>query len=202
MGSALVTGATRGAGRAIACALAEAGWTVWGLGRDRHVLDELRADHGIVPFALDLTDRDELRALAGGIRPDVVIHAALRWPEAERFLATEEAEIDMAFEVNLSATLHLTRALLPAMLDAHRGAIRVVVPAPTEAASMILQMVGAATAAFARGLARELAGAGVTVGLIEAGAASDAETARAVLKDLAQAGFPAARAAADAARNM
>lgn len=57
MTKALVTGATRAPGRAIATMLANKGWNVHALGRDRITLDEMRGEHGIVPLAMDLTDR-------------------------------------------------------------------------------------------------------------------------------------------------
>lgn len=188
MGSALVTGATRGTGRAIACALAEAGWTVWALGRDRHLLDAMRAEFRVIPFALDLTDREEVRAMASSIQPDAVVHAALRWPETTGFQQADEAEIDMAFEVNLSATLHLTRALLPGMQARGRGAVRLISPAPAQAASLIEKTVAGATIAFARGLEQELATPGLSVRVIDPGAAPFDNLARSVVRDLAAGG--------------
>jgi NADP-dependent 3-hydroxy acid dehydrogenase YdfG len=123
MTKALVTGATRAPGRAIATMLAKDGWEVHALGRDRIALDEMRGEHGIVPLAMDLTDREYVRAVAEGLGPDVLVHAALRWPAETRFIRQLEADIGMALEVNLSATLYLTRAILPSIIELGCGAL-------------------------------------------------------------------------------
>lgn len=151
MRTALVTGATRGTGRALATALAEAGWRVHALGRDRLVLDELRARHGILPMHADLTDRDQLCALIDDIEIDVLAHAALRLPDATRFAELSEADIDMALEVNLSATLLLSRALL-SRLAARRGDLVIALPAGN---GLLPRTLAAALAEFASGLAAE-----------------------------------------------
>lgn len=184
MGSVIITGATRGSGKAIAIALAQAGWTVFAVGRDRSALDALRADYGIVPFAFDLTDRDEMRALTSQIRPDAVVHAAMRWPEQASFLNATEAEIDMALEVNLSATLHLTRALLPGLLAAGQGAIILVQPAGEAQSTLVELTVAGAAAAFVQGLRHELAGSQVATAIIYARSADHDEAAEAVLASL------------------
>ncbi len=56
--TALVTGASRGFGRAIATALCEAGARAVGVARDRARLEELRAELGdtFVPVVADATD--------------------------------------------------------------------------------------------------------------------------------------------------
>ncbi|MXN17877.1 SDR family NAD(P)-dependent oxidoreductase [Pseudooceanicola sp. GBMRC 2024] len=152
MPTALVTGATHGTGRALATALAGAGWRVHALGRDRLVLNELRASHGILPMQTDLTDRDQLRSLTEPLEIDALVHAALRLPAAARFGDLTEAEIDMALEVNLSATLHLSRALLPG-LAARRGDLVIALP---EGPGPLVPLLHAALTAFADALRTEV----------------------------------------------
>lgn len=89
--TALVTGATYGAGQAIAVALAKAGWRTHALGHDRSVLDEMRAGYGILPLAMDLTDRDDLRVIAGYMQLDAVVLAPIRWSQEGRFVDLGEA---------------------------------------------------------------------------------------------------------------
>lgn len=169
MTKALVTGATRAPGRAIATMLAKEGWEVHALGRDRIVLDEMRGEHGIVPLAMDLTDREYVRAVAEGLEPDVLVHAALRWPEGTRFLGLAEADIDMALEVNLSATLHLTRVILPSMIERGRGALVMLSLDDADAKSAIERAAAGAIDGFARALADEVRGRGVYVHRLSSG---------------------------------
>lgn len=163
MTKALVTGATRAPGRAIATSLAREGWEVHALGRDRLALDEMRGEYGIVPLAMDLTDREYVRTVAEGLEPDVLVHAAFRWPEETQFLGLAEADIDMALEVNLSAMLHITRAILPAMIERGRGACVMLSVDYAEANSAIERAAAGALDGFARALAEEVQHTGVFV---------------------------------------
>lgn len=169
MTKALVTGATRAPGRAIATSLAKQGWEVHALGRDRIALDEMRGEYGIVPLAMDLTDREYVRAVAEGLEPDVLVHAALRWPEETQFLGLAEADIDMALEVNLSATLHITRAVLPSMIERGRGACVMLSVDYAEANSTVERAAAGALDGFASALAEEVQRAGVFVHRLSVG---------------------------------
>jgi NADP-dependent 3-hydroxy acid dehydrogenase YdfG len=182
--AALVTGATRGAGRAIAVALAMAGWRTYALGRDRAVLDEMRAGCGVQPLAMDLTDRDDLRVIAGDMRLDALIHAPLRWPQEGRFVDLREADIDMALEVNLSATLHLTHAILPSMIAARSGHIVLISPGVSSDRSLVRATVGSAVAAFADGLRSEFASSGVTIQTLDPGMPPFEGMAQSLVKSL------------------
>lgn len=164
MRTALVTGATRTIGREIAIALANGGWQVFAQGRNRRALEELLADHGIRPLALDLTDRDEVLAIVGEVTPDLVVHATHRWPEKPDFLELDEQEVDVALEVNLSTVLHLARAALPAMRTKRQGAIIAVLLSSNE---LLTSMVSAAVKDFMCNLQRELSRSGVLVQAVE-----------------------------------
>lgn len=189
MTKALVTGATRAPGRAIATTLAQEGWDVHALGRDRIALDEMRGAHGIVPLAMDLTDRDYVRCVAQGLEPDLLVHAALRWPEETRFLGLAEADIDMALEVNLSATLHVTRAVLPAMIERGRGALVMVSRDDGDVNSAIERAAAGAIDGFARALAGEIRGSGVFVHRLSLGKAPFQQLGARLLSLLSASGF-------------
>ena len=121
MATALVTGATSGIGRAIALSLAAASYRTHALGRNRTALEELRAVPNMVPLACDLADREAVAALIDGLEIDVLINNAGIVPPIAPFAEMDEGNIDATVEVNLSAVLHLTRAIVPGMIARGRG---------------------------------------------------------------------------------
>lgn len=189
MTKALVTGATRAPGRAIATTLAKGGWEVHALGSDRLALEDMRGDHGIMPLAMDLTDREYVRSVVGTMEPTVVVHAALRWPEETRFLRLAEADIDMALEVNLSATLHVTRAVLPSMIQHGRGAFVMLSLDYADAESTVERATAGAIDGLARALADEVRGSGVFVHRLALGRQPLQQLGSQVLALLSTSGF-------------
>jgi NADP-dependent 3-hydroxy acid dehydrogenase YdfG len=112
---ALVTGASRGIGAAIARALAPGHDVLLG-GRDDAALERLAAElPGARPWPVDVTDAEALaRAVAGIDRLDVLVHSAgvgLLGTVAETPARTWRHQ----FEVNVVAVAEATRLLLPAL---------------------------------------------------------------------------------------
>lgn len=119
---ALVTGASRGIGAAVARALAPAHDVLLG-GRDSAALAELAHElPGARPWPVDLTDTAAVAEAAAGIsRLDVLVHSAgvgLLGTVAETPASTWRRQ----FDINVVAVAELTRLLLPA-LRAARGRV-------------------------------------------------------------------------------
>lgn len=113
--AALITGASRGIGRAIADELGSTHHLLLG-GRDLAALAELSSSFpSAEPFTAELRDAGQVAAAVAGIpRLDVLIHSAgiLRMgPVAE---LSDDAWRE-SFEVNVFAVAALTRILLPAL---------------------------------------------------------------------------------------
>lgn len=124
----LVTGASRGIGRATAVALAERGAQVLAMARSQDALHELNRECGARPLVVDLTDDtsiwaviDELAESADGI-PDVVVNAAGVF-DIEACSRTTVSSFEEHFMINLRAPFLLMRAVLPEMLKRGSGLI-------------------------------------------------------------------------------
>ena len=167
MQTALVTGATSGIGRAVAQALAGAGYAVLALGRNAGALAELAAaTPGVTPLAVDLTDRVATFAALEGRRVDVLVANAGVMPRPAAFDTQTLAEIDQTVLVNLSAVLWLTHLILPQMRA--RGAGHVVLTGSSAAHApganfAVYAASKAAVSAFATALRGDVAAAGIRV---------------------------------------
>ncbi|MBM3665870.1 MAG: SDR family oxidoreductase [Actinobacteria bacterium] len=168
---AIVSGATRGIGRATARALAARGATVGLLARSEDDLRELAGElDGSAPIAADVSDRAATEAAirgfaerAGGLEL-LVANAGLAHTAPFAELEPERAE-EMV-EVNFVGTLNQVRAGLPLMLDRGRGHI-IVVSSGAALRGFPWTAVYAATKAaqktFAEALRHELSGTGVSL---------------------------------------
>lgn len=121
--TALVTGASRGIGAAVARALAAAGARVVLVARSVRELDALAATlpHGAVVVSADLAQAAAVPTVAaatrealGGADPDILVHAAGSFPLAPMEQMTDE-ELELALTLNAAVPLRLTRAFLPGM---------------------------------------------------------------------------------------
>lgn len=112
---ALVTGASRGIGAAVARALAPDHRLLLG-GRNRSALESLAAElPDATPWPVDLTDHAAVAEAAADIDPlDVVVHSA-GIATLGRIADTDPAAWQENFDVNVVAVVELTRAVLPAL---------------------------------------------------------------------------------------
>ena len=167
--TALVTGATSGIGREIALQLAELGWRVIAVGRDREGLAQLEeASALITPRAADLLTGD-LAALVPD-RVDALVHAAGISPST-RVEDTADADWERVFALNVTAGAALVRHALPALLDARGTVVLVNSGAGTAARPRNAPYAASkhALRALANGLRAEEEGNGVRVSTVYPG---------------------------------
>lgn len=128
MRTALITGGSRGFGRAMAAALASGGWKVIITGRDRDRLDESLDELGehATAIAGDVADPTHRREVAGAVGAglDLLINNASHLgPSPLRGLASITAEdVARVVDVNLIAPLALIGELLP-QIERRSGAV-------------------------------------------------------------------------------
>ena len=130
---ALVTGASRGIGEAIALALAGAGARLALAGRKPEALEpvaaRIRAAGGeALAVACHTGRRAEVEALVAATRErfgglDVVINNAATNPHFGPLLAAEDSHWDKTLEVNLKGYLHVIRAAVPHLAARGGGSI-------------------------------------------------------------------------------
>ncbi|GIX50351.1 MAG: beta-ketoacyl-ACP reductase [Limisphaera sp.] len=178
---AVVTGASRGLGRAIALALADAGAHVALLARDRQRLESVAAEiqqrsRKALPLVCDVSSEahvtsasEQIRATFGAVH--IVVNAAginVRKPITEFTLE----EWHRVLETNLTGVFLVCRALIPLMRGHGYGRIlnltsimsHVALPGRTAYAASKTGLLG-----FTRALALELAPEGITVNGISPG---------------------------------
>jgi len=187
---ALVTGASRGIGRAIACTLAAQGATVVAAARQDHANDvvaELAAKGQLAEAAtLDVTDAAAIEQLPGSIvqrhgRIDIVVSNA-GIARDQLLMRMKRADWDAVIGTNLTATFSLAQAAMRPMLKQRGGriiAIGSVVGQTGNAGQSNYAASKAGLIGFAKALAREVATRGITVNVVAPGMI-DTEMTRAV----------------------
>lgn len=126
----LITGCSRGLGRAMVAEFAQRGWAVAGLARDAAKLDELRKEHPMPHHfaACDVADDGHVAAFASHLLeywgiPDLVLNnAAIVNPNAPFWKIRAEA-FSQIVDINIKGTASVMRHLLPAMMKRGSGVI-------------------------------------------------------------------------------
>lgn len=176
----LLTGATGGLGRAIAASLAGRGATLILSSRKADELDRLAADlpgDGHRTIVSDLADPGAGPRLAEQAGDVDVLVANAGLPGTGRLEKFTAGEIDRVIDVNLSAPIHTTHALLPAMLERGSGHFVYVSSLAGKAPSPRSSMYNATKfglRGFTLAFRQDLRGTGVSASLVLPGFIRDA----------------------------
>lgn len=123
----IVTGASRGLGRALALQLAQRGYRVFACARDAGALEALAAaaPARLHPVCLDLSRPEQIASAFGQVLAQcgelggVVNNAGIGWYKP--FLQHSEAELAELVQVNLLAVMQISRLVLPTLIAQGRG---------------------------------------------------------------------------------
>ncbi len=177
--TALVTGASAGFGEAVSRRLVADGWRVVACARRADKLDTLHQDLGeaLLPHVLDVTDATVVAALPDSL-PEGWRELDLLVNNAGLAMGMDPAQTadlkgwDTMVAVNVTGLMHVTRALLPAMLARNSGLIVNLGSTAANYAYPGGNVYGASKAfveQFTLGLKADLIGTGVRVSCIEPG---------------------------------
>ncbi|WP_207535346.1 SDR family oxidoreductase [Desertivirga arenae] len=188
---ALVTGGTKGIGKAIAARLAASGATVIVTARNQ-------PDGTVLPYQFikaDLSQTEDIKSLADNVtlqfgQIDILINnmGANTFPGGG-FSALNDEDWNQALQINLLSSVRLDRALLPGMLERKNGVIIHVSSTsgqfPIWESTMAYSSAKAALNTYSKALSDEVAPQGVRVITISPGL-TNTEAMSNFLGDLAQ----------------
>ena len=172
---ALVTGATRGLGAAIAAALKAQGMTVIGTATTQQGAEKISAA-GMVGVVLNVTDGDACLALVDKIvQEHGALHVLVNNAGITRdtlAMRLKDEDWDAVLDTNLKAVFRLARAAIKPMMKQRHGRIiniTSVVAASGNPGQSNYAAAKAGVAGMSRALARELGSRGITVNCVAPG---------------------------------
>ncbi len=126
----LITGVTRGLGKAMVSEFIHRGHIVVGCGRSRKVIDELRRDCGHPHdfYAVDVASNEEVKSWASLMlnshgAPDLILNNAAIINQNARLWEVPEREFSEVLDVNIKGVANVIRHFVPAMVKRKSGVI-------------------------------------------------------------------------------
>lgn len=126
----VISGCTRGLGRAMALEFARAGQKVAGCGRSEAAVRALQAELGPEHLiaVVDVADDEAVGEFASGViarlgAPDLLLNNAAIINRNASLWEVPAAEFASVLDVNVKGTFHLIRHFLPAMVSRARGVV-------------------------------------------------------------------------------
>jgi len=176
---ALVTGASRGIGRAIALALGQAGAKVIGTATTKAgagSISQFLNEHGIdgEGKVLDVMDHDSINALMASLKiemPSILVNNAAITRDSLLMRMSDSDWTDV-INANLTAVYRLSKACIRPMMKAKHGriiTITSVVGLTGNAGQTNYASTKAGVLAFSKSLAREISSRGITVNTVAPG---------------------------------
>ena len=176
---AIVTGASRGIGRAIAEVFAREGARVVICGRKQETLNQVAGEIGpsVKPIACHVGRADQIDNLLGVTARefgavDILVNNAATNISFGPCLEVEEAQFDKMIEINLKSAFRLVKAIAPGMCDRGSGSIiniASVAGLRPQRYSLLYSMTKAALIMMTKSYALELGPKGVRVNAIAPG---------------------------------
>lgn len=128
----IITGATKGMGRAIAEQFAAAGYNIVACARTDKDLQGMKShfsavfpEVSVTTKVVDISDTSQVKAfgqwiLDSAITPDILVNNAGYFVPATIY-GEADGSIEKMMQINVYSAYHLTRALLPAMMERRQG---------------------------------------------------------------------------------
>lgn len=176
---AIVTGASRGIGRAIAEAFAREGARIAICGRKQDALEEVARHHPgrILPVQAHVGKLEDIDRLVDETEkafgpPDILVNNAATNIAQGPCLEFDEAQFDKMVEVNIKSTFRLVKRVAPGMIERQRGSIinmASVAGVRPQPHSMLYSMTKAALVMMTQSYAMEFGSANVRVNAVAPG---------------------------------
>lgn len=129
-GYVVVTGATKGLGKALAIQFIRSGWKVAGCGRSVEAIQKLQSEYGSEHFfaVVDITNEKMVEDWANEVvrrdgAPNIVINNAALINEPAPVWKISPAEFRNICDTNVMGTFNVIRFLLPSMVERGTGLI-------------------------------------------------------------------------------